>query len=151
MGCGNCGSGGCGTSPAGCKNNGNCGTSGCNKLDVFDWLTGMERTASGESEFVEVRFKNTRKEIFKNSEHLSLIVGEAVAVEAPTGHDIGMVSLTGELVKFQMKKTGVSPNSRDLKRFIEKLTREILRYTERRGRWKKTQCSRLEKWSETWV
>jgi cell fate regulator YaaT (PSP1 superfamily) len=120
MGCGNCGSGGCGTTPAGCKNNGNCGTSGCNKLDVFDWLTGMERTASGESEFVEVRFKNTRKEIFKNSEHLSLIVGEAVAVEAPTGHDIGMVSLTGELVKFQMKKAGISANSRDLKKIYRK-------------------------------
>lgn len=120
MGCGNCGSGGCGTTPAGCKNNGNCGTSGCNKLDVFDWLTGMERTASGESEFVEVRFKNTRKEIFRNTEHISLIVGEAVAVEAPTGHDIGMVSLTGELVKFQMKKAGISSNSRDLKKIYRK-------------------------------
>ncbi|MEX2597248.1 MAG: regulatory iron-sulfur-containing complex subunit RicT [Salibacteraceae bacterium] len=120
MGCGNCGSGGCGTSPAGCKNNGNCGTTGCNKLEVFDWLTGMERTASGESEFVEVRFKNTRKEYFKNTENLSLHVGEAVAVEATTGHDIGMVSLTGELVKFQMKKTGVSSKSRELKKIYRK-------------------------------
>ena len=120
MGCGNCSNGGSGTTPAGCKNNGNCSTSGCNKLDVFDWLTGMERTASGESEFVEVRFKNTRKEIFKNSEHLSLIVGEAVTVEAPTGHDVGMVSLTGELVKFQMKKGGISQNSRDMKKIYRK-------------------------------
>ena len=120
MGCGNCSNGGSGTTPAGCKNNGNCSTSGCNKLDVFDWLTGMERTASGESEFVEVRFKNTRKEIFKNSEHLSLIVGEAVTVEAPTGHDVGMVSLTGELVKFQMKKGGISQNSRDVKKIYRK-------------------------------
>lgn len=126
MGCGNCGSGGCGTQPAGCKNNGNCGTSGCNKMDVFDWLTGMERTASGETEYVEVRFKNTRKEIFKNPEHLSLIVGEAVAVEASTGHDIGMVSLTGELVKFQMKKAGLSAKSRDIKKIYRKATDEDL-------------------------
>lgn len=120
MGCGNCSSGGCGTTPKGCKNNGNCGTSGCNKLEVFDWLAGMERTASGESEFVEVRFKNTRKEIFKNSEQLSLCVGEAVAVEATTGHDIGMVSLTGELVKFQMKKLGISIGGRDIKKIYRK-------------------------------
>ena len=126
MGCGNCGSGGCGTQPAGCKNNGNCGASGCNKMDVFDWLTGMERTASGETEYVEVRFKNTRKEIFKNPEHLSLIVGEAVAVEASTGHDIGMVSLTGELVKFQMKKAGLSAKSRDIKKIYRKATDEDL-------------------------
>jgi cell fate regulator YaaT (PSP1 superfamily) len=120
MGCGNCGSGGCGTTPAGCKNNGNCGTSGCNKLEVFDWLTGMERTASGESSFVEVRFKNTRKEIYRNPENLSLTVGEAVAVEATTGHDIGMVSLTGELVRFQMKKNRINPNSRDIKKIYRK-------------------------------
>ncbi|MEQ9187814.1 MAG: regulatory iron-sulfur-containing complex subunit RicT, partial [Cryomorphaceae bacterium] len=134
MGCGNCGSGGCGTLPGGCKNNGNCGTSGCNKLDVFDWLTGMERTATGESEYIEVRFKNTRKEIFKNSEHLSLGVGEAVAVEAMTGFDVGMVSLTGELVKFQMKKAGLSTKSRDIKKIYRKATEEDLKsFTEARG------------------
>jgi len=126
MGCGNCGSGGCGTTPAGCKNNGNCGTTGCNKLEVFDWLAGMERTMSGESAFVEVRFKNTRKEYYKNSEGLGLAVGDAVAVEAKTGHDIGMVSLTGELVKFQMKKNGLSERSRDIKRIYRKAHEEDL-------------------------
>lgn len=125
MGCGNCG-GGCGTLPAGCKNNGSCGVTGCNKLEVFDWLTGMERTVSGETEFVEVRFKNTRKEIYKNSNQLSLGVGEAVAVEGTTGFDIGMVSLTGELVKFQMKKNGISAKSRDLRKIYRKATEEDL-------------------------
>jgi cell fate regulator YaaT (PSP1 superfamily) len=126
MGCGNCGNGGCGTLPAGCKNNGNCGTSGCNKLEVFDWLAGMERTASGETEYVEVRFKNTRKEIFRNTDHLSLTVGEAVAVEAITGNDLGMVSLTGELVKFQMKKLGLTEKSRDIRKIYRKATEEDL-------------------------
>ena len=126
MGCGNCSSGGCGTFPAGCKNNGSCGTSGCNKLDVFDWLAGMERTTSGESAYVEVRFKNTRKEIFRNSNQLALMVGDAVAVESTTGHDVGMVSLTGELVRFQMKKLNVSSQSRDVKKIYRKATEEDL-------------------------
>lgn len=120
MACGNCGSGGCGTTPAGCQNNGNCGTSGCNKLDVFDWLAGMQRPGNIGEEFVEVRFKNTRKEFFKNVENLSLVVGEMVAVEATTGHDIGMVSLTGELVKFQMRKHGIKENARDVKKIYRK-------------------------------
>lgn len=126
MGCGNCSNGGCGTLPAGCKNNGSCGTSGCNKLDVFDWLAGMERTTNGESAYVEVRFKNTRKEIFRNSDQLPLMVGDAVAVESTTGHDIGMVSLTGELVRFQMKKLNVSNQSRDIKKIYRKATEEDL-------------------------
>src|SRR5688572_9074623 len=102
MGCGNCGkSGGCGTLPAGCRNNGSCGIGGCDKLEVFDWLAGMHTNTGAEPEFVEVRFKNTRKEIFKNSDNLELNVGDTIAVEALTGHDIGVVSLTGELVRFQ--------------------------------------------------
>jgi len=121
MACSNCGSGGCGTEKAGCKNNGNCGTTGCNKLEVFDWLVGMESVKS-QSQFVEVRFKNTRKEIFRNSEKLSLHIGDTVTVEAMTGHDVGMVSLTGELVKFQMKKSKVKDGFRDLKRVLRKST-----------------------------
>lgn len=134
MACGNCGSGGCGTTPAGCQNNGNCGTSGCNKLDVFDWLAGMQRPGNNGEEFVEVRFKNTRKEFFKNAENLSLVVGEMVAVEASTGHDIGMVSLTGELVKFQMRKHGVKENNRDIKKIYRKAHQsDIDKWQEARG------------------
>ena len=120
MACGNCSSGGCGTTPAGCQNNGNCGTSGCNKLDVFDWLAGMQRPENAGPEYVEVRFKNTRKEYFKNTEDLTVGVGEMIAVEATTGHDIGMVSLTGELVKFQMRKRGIKEDSREIKKIYRK-------------------------------
>jgi cell fate regulator YaaT (PSP1 superfamily) len=122
MACGNCSSGGCGTTPAGCQSNGNCGTGGCNKLDVFDWLAGMQRPGTAETEFVEIRFKNTRKEFFKNSENLSLVVGEMVAVEATTGHDLGMVSLTGELVRFQMRKNNIKENNREIKKIYRKAT-----------------------------
>ena len=64
---------------------------------------------SGERQFdcVEVRFKNSRKEFFRNSENLSLSIGDVVATQAQSGHDIGMVTLTGELVKVQMKRKKV--------------------------------------------
>ncbi len=106
MSCNSCGTGG-GT-PGGCKNHGTCGTSGCNKLTVFDWLANMELPA-GQEEFpyVEVRFKNSRKEFFHNTEKLPLKIGDVVATEAETGHDIGIVTLTGELVRVQMKRKRV--------------------------------------------
>jgi len=78
---------------------------GCNKLTVFDWLSNMS-PPNGEKPFdcVEVRFKNSRKEFFRNTENLSLAIGDVVATQATSGHDIGMVTLTGALVKVQMKK-----------------------------------------------
>ncbi len=107
MGCSSCSTGKDGQ-PRGCKNNGTCGTDGCNKLTVFDWLANMS-LPNGESAFdcVEVRFKNSRKEFFRNTEKLSLSIGDVVATQAQSGHDIGMVTLVGELVKVQMKRKKV--------------------------------------------
>ena len=104
MGCSSCSTGKDGQ-PKGCKNNGTCGTDGCNKLTVFDWLSNMS-LPNGERpfDFVEVRFKNSRKEFFRNTENLSLSIGDIVATQAQSGHDIGMVTLTGELVRVQMKR-----------------------------------------------
>jgi cell fate regulator YaaT (PSP1 superfamily) len=101
----------CGTSdsaPGGCKNNGTCGTSGCNKLTVFDWLANME-LPDGQKRFpyVEVRFKNGRKEFFLNKEDLQLKIGDIVATQTESGHDIGGVTITGELVRVQMKRKRV--------------------------------------------
>jgi len=122
MGC----SSGCGTEkngvPAGCNNNGSCGTSdGCNKLTVFDWLGNM-RLPDGQKYFdiVEVRFKNSRKEFFRNTNNLTLNVGDAIAVEATSGHDMGTVSLTGELVKLQIKKHNINANSEEIKKVYRK-------------------------------
>lgn len=104
MGCSSCSSGRGGL-PAGCKNNGACGAGGCTKLPVFDWLAGMNLPA-GMTPFdiVEVRFKNSRKEYFRTAGVEGLAVGDAVAVEASSGHDLGMVSMSGELVKMQLKR-----------------------------------------------
>jgi cell fate regulator YaaT (PSP1 superfamily) len=108
MGCDSCSSGRGGL-PAGCKNNGACGTNGCTTLPVFDWLTNME-LPNGKQAFdvVEVRFKASRKEFYRVGDNKGLMVGDAVAVDAAPGHDLGMVSMTGELVRLQMKKLGVA-------------------------------------------
>tara|TARA_B100000683_G_scaffold37495_1_gene32780 strand:- start:19402 stop:20592 length:1191 start_codon:yes stop_codon:yes gene_type:complete len=106
MGCEGCSSVGCGSGlPRGCRNNGNCGSGGCNKMSVFDWLSNIE-LPSGQESFkgVEVRFKGSRKEFFRNEDNLLLSTGDVVAVEGSPGHDIGVVSLVGELVRIQMQK-----------------------------------------------
>ncbi len=104
MSCTSCATGANGQ-PKGCKNNGTCGTDGCNKLTVFDWLSNMQLPANMEPfNAVEVRFKNGRKEFFQNPENLTLSIGDVIATEASPGHDIGIVTLTGELVRVQMKK-----------------------------------------------
>jgi cell fate regulator YaaT (PSP1 superfamily) len=80
---------------------------GCDKLDVFNWLeTIPDNNFAGN--MVEVRFKNTRKGYFINNTGLPLIKGDVVAVEGSPGHDIGIVSLTGELVALQMRRYNVS-------------------------------------------
>jgi len=124
MGCASCSSGKDGL-PKGCKNNGTCGTDSCNKLSVFDWLSNME-LPNGEEQFnvVEIRFKNSRKEFFRNTESLTLQMGDVVATEASPGHDIGIVTLTGELVKVQMKKKNEDPYSDDLPKIYRKATQK---------------------------
>ncbi len=75
----------------------------CAKLQATNWLSDISNTFDLEN-IVEVRFKNTRKDYFINVNNLKLESGDLVAVEANPGHDIGIVSLTGELVSIQMKK-----------------------------------------------
>ncbi len=124
MGCSSCSTGKDGQ-PGGCKNNGTCGTDGCNKLTVFDWLSNMS-LPNGEKPFafVEVRFKNSRKEFFKNAENLSLSIGDVVATQATSGHDVGMVTLTGELVKVQMKRKKVDFNDPELPKVYRKASQK---------------------------
>ncbi len=93
----------------------------CNKLDAFDWLQNIKPSgACSPTEIVEVRFKNGRKEFFKTTPELDLKTGDIVAVEASPGHDIGIVSLTGEVVKLQMKSKKSDPKEEDLKRVYRK-------------------------------
>ncbi|MFZ9971354.1 MAG: hypothetical protein ACO3GK_08615, partial [Bacteroidia bacterium] len=84
MACSSCGTKG--SKPGGCKSNGNCGTSGCNALNVYDWFRDME-LPGGDKPFniVEVRFKGSRKEFFRNPEYLDLYTGDQVVVESSVG------------------------------------------------------------------
>ncbi|PJB12466.1 MAG: hypothetical protein CO119_06625 [Flavobacteriales bacterium CG_4_9_14_3_um_filter_40_17] len=116
MACSNCGTDTNGT-PKGCKNNGTCGTSSCNKLTTFDWLANM-KLPQGQSSmpYAEVSFKNGRKEFFRIPVNITLHMGDIVATEAQSGHDIGTVTLTGELVGIQMKKKKITTESADIKK-----------------------------------
>ena len=107
MGCGSCSSGGC--TPAGCNNNGACLTNGCSKLDVYDWLAQMDMPSNYKPfEIVEIKFKGSRKDFFLNTENIYLESGELVVVETgSSGYDVGHVSLTGELVRMQLKKRNI--------------------------------------------
>ena len=108
MSCNSCSTGKDGQ-PRGCKNNGTCGTDSCNKLTVFNWLSNMS-LPSNQTPFdcIEVRFKNSRKHFYRNTENLTLSIGDIVATEASPGHDVGIVTLTGELVRVQMRKKKIS-------------------------------------------
>lgn len=124
MGCNSCSTGKDGQ-PRGCKNNGTCGTDSCNKLTVFDWLSNMS-LPSGSQPFdcVEIRFKNSRKEFFRNTENLPLSIGDIVATQSKSGHDIGLVTLTGELVKVQMKRKKVSDSEEEIPKVYRKATQK---------------------------
>jgi cell fate regulator YaaT (PSP1 superfamily) len=86
-------------------------TDSCNKLNAVDWLKDIPEVASSYNDVVEVRFKNTRKGFYRNVNNLDLQVGDFVAVEASPGHDIGVVSIKGPLIRFQLKKAKVDINS----------------------------------------
>ena len=140
MACGSCGTGEDGK-PRGCKSNGACTSGGCEKLSVFDWLSNMTLPGN-ETPFniYEVRFKNGRKHFFKNTEKLTISMGDVVAVEGSPGHDIGIVSLGGELVKVQMKKRKVSIDSEEIKKIYRKASqRDIEIWEKARNRELETQ------------
>jgi len=140
MACGSCGTGEDGK-PRGCKSNGACTSGGCEKLSVFDWLSNMTLPGN-ETPFniYEVRFKNGRKHFFKNTEKLTISMGDVVAVEGSPGHDIGVVSLGGELVKVQMKKRKVSIDSEEIKKIYRKASqRDIEIWEKARNREQETQ------------
>jgi len=105
MGCGSCSTGG-GCTPNGCKSNGSCGTGGCQTMEVHDWLSNLDMPSNYKPfQVTEIKFKGSRKEFFLNNDNIYLEIGELVAVEGPTGgFDVGHVSLTGELVRIQMKR-----------------------------------------------
>ncbi len=122
---GSCGTGGgCSTKTGGCSSGG-CSSGGCNKLNSFDWLGNMELDALPTFDIIEVRFKNGRKEFFRNTKSLELYAGDPIVVEVQSGHHIGYVSMQGEIVRLQMKKKNVLNND-DIKAIYRKATSKDL-------------------------
>lgn len=96
----------CGTSTSSCGDKSNCATvDGCSKTSVYDWLSDIEAPSFDKYNIYEIRFKNgARKGFYKNVDNLDIYVGDHVVVESSFGYDIGTISLSGELVKIQLKK-----------------------------------------------
>ena len=91
---------------------------GCYKLHETDWL--QDYPDNEPSEIVEVRFKNTHRGFYANVNNLHLEIGDIVAVEASPGHDIGIVSLTGDMVARQMKRVGFNPANGEFRKVYRK-------------------------------
>ncbi len=118
MGCGSCGTG----TPNGCKSNGGCSTGGCNRLNVHDWLMNLPFSdPESNCKIVEVSFKQgSRKEFYRNTTLHYFEKGDYVTLEGVSGYDVGEVSLTGELVRIQMKKKGVEEFSPEIKKILRR-------------------------------
>lgn len=94
------------------------------QLNTYDWLADVPGN-NATTDLVEVQFKNTRKGYYHNVNNLDLKKGDIVAVEANPGHDIGVVTLTGQLVRLQIKKANIkSPEDRRIYRIAKEADME---------------------------
>lgn len=119
MGCSSCGTA-TGGKPGGCKSNGGCSTGGCNRMNTYDWLRNLPMVdTESYCHVVEVSFnKGTRKDFFRNTTVQQYEKGELITVEGVSGFDVGEVSLTGEIVRLQMKKRGVKEDNPEMKKVL---------------------------------
>ena len=103
------------------------------KLHSYNWLGDVPGDFN-DCDIVEVSFKNTRRGFYRNSQHLPLAIGDLVAVEANPGHDIGRVSMTGRLVKLQMRRVNLRPDAEILRVFRKAKPNDIARYEEAKAK-----------------
>jgi len=127
MGCGSCSSGKDGA-PGGCQSHGSCASGSCNRMNVHDWLANLPFSdPESNCRIVEVSFNNgSRKDYFKNTTLHYYGRGEMIAVEGVNGFDVGMVNLTGELVRLQLKKNNIDEKSPDIKKVMRRATEQDL-------------------------
>lgn len=118
MSCTSCGTG----SPNGCKSNGGCSSGGCNRLNVHDWLANLPFSdPNSDCRIVEISFNNgSRKDFYRNNTLQHFEKGDMVTVEGVSGFDVGMVNLSGELVRLQMKKKGVKEDNPEFKKIMRR-------------------------------
>jgi len=119
---------GCGTAtggkPNGCKSNGGCSSGGCNRMNAHDWLRNLPLVdTDSQCRVIEVSFsQGTRKDFFRNPSLQQFEKGDLIAVEGVGGFDVGEVSLTGEIVRLQLKKRGVKEDNPEMKKVLRLAT-----------------------------
>src|ERR1700676_1767077 len=120
MGCSNCGT--ADGKPGGCQSHGSCGTGSCNRMNVYDWLSNLPiHDPETECRVLEISFnQGSRKDFYRNSTTQIFEKGECVSVEGVSGFDVCTVSLTGELVRLQMKKKTVDEFHPDMKKVLRR-------------------------------
>ncbi len=130
-----CGS--CGTGAGGCQNKGACSSGGCNRMNVHDWLANLPFSdPESNCKIIEVSFNNgSRKDFYRNSTPHFFEKGDWIAVEGVNGYDVGMVNLTGELVRIQIKKHDVKENDPDMRKVLRRATdTDITKWKEAKAR-----------------
>lgn len=133
MGCDSCSTG----KPTGCKSNGGCSTGGCNRMNVHDWLANLPFSDPESScKIVEVSFNNgSRKDFYRNNSFNFYEKGDTVALEGVNGFDVGCISITGELVRLQLKKKGIREDNLEIRKVLRLATdHDIEKWKETKSR-----------------
>ncbi|MFA6713432.1 MAG: regulatory iron-sulfur-containing complex subunit RicT [Bacteroidales bacterium] len=90
----------------------------CCKLGTFNWLEGISQEQY--KDLFEIRFKNTRKIIFRNTSNQLLTTGDIVVVEAPNGHDVGIITLEGPIIARQLMRHKIDPENYEFRKIYRK-------------------------------
>src|SRR5664279_2019420 len=126
--------------PNGCKSNGGCSTGGCNRMNVHDWLTNLPFSDPESScRIIEVSFnQGSRKDYYRNNSLQIFEKGDIISVEGVSGFDVGTVSLTGEIVRLQLKKHGLKEDTSEFKKILRLATDNDI------NKWKETKAREHE-------
>ena len=133
MSCTSCNTG----KPGGCKSNGGCSTGGCNRMNVHDWLANLPFSdPESNCPIIEVSFnQGSRKDFYRNNSLQIFDKGDIVSVEGVSGYDVGTVSITGELVRLQLKKRGLKEDNVEIKKVLRRATdSDIIKWKETKTR-----------------
>ncbi len=113
-----------GGKPNGCNSNGGCSSGGCNRMNAYDWLRNLPiADMDAACKVVEVSFsQGTRKDFYRNTSLQQFEKGDLVAVEGVSGFDVGEISLTGEIVRLQLKKRGAKEDNPEMRKVLRRAT-----------------------------
>lgn len=126
--------------PGGCQSNGGCSTGGCNRMNVHDWLANLPFSdPESNCRIAEISFnQGSRKDFYRNLSMNLYEKGDIVAVEGVSGFDVGTISITGELVRLQLKKHGVKEDNPDLRKILRRAGENDI------SKWKETKAREKE-------